>query len=140
VAMRHPIDGFRNRPLGELMRDFVQDVNTLIHEEIELAKAELTGKAKQAGVGAGMFVGAGVAAIMAFGALTASLIAAIAIVLPLWVAALMIAVVWTAIAGLLAMSGRTKVRQATPPAPQQAIDTTKEDIRWAKTRMRSGRR
>jgi ABC-type dipeptide/oligopeptide/nickel transport system permease component len=138
--MRQGIDDFRNRPLGELMRDLVQDVNTLIHEEIELAKAELTQKARQAGVGAGMFIGAGVAGIMALGALTASTIAVIAIVLPVWVAALMIALVWGVIAGLLAMSGRTKVRQATPATPQQAIDTTKEDLRWAKTRMKSGRR
>jgi len=140
VAVPHLTEDFRNRPLAELMRDFIQDVNTLIHEEIELAKAELNQKIRQAGVGAGMFVGAGVAGIMALGALTASLIAVIALVLPVWAAALVIAALWTGVAGLLAISGRTRVRKATPPAPQQAIDTTKEDIRWAKTRMRSGRR
>jgi hypothetical protein len=35
------------------------------------------------------------------------------------------------------MRGRAKVKQATPPVPEQTIETVKEDVEWAKTQMRS---
>jgi hypothetical protein len=49
-----------------------------------------------------------------------------------WVAALIVTVVWAAIAGVLALQGRNKLKEATPPAPQTR-ETVKEDVRWAKT-------
>jgi hypothetical protein len=129
----------RDRSLGELMGGLVKDLSTLVHEEIELAKAEMMQKAKQAGMGAGMFGGAAVGGLMTLGALTACLIALLSLVIPVWVSALIVAVLWGVVTGLLAMNGKRKIQQATPPMPKQAIETTKEDVRWAKTRMRSGR-
>ena len=49
-------------------------------------------------------------------------------------------VIYAAIAGILALRGRSEVREATPPMPEQAVETTKEDVRWVKTRAQSGRR
>src|SRR5215204_5805588 len=63
---------------GELLKQFSQDASTLIRKELELAKAELTEKGKQAGKGAGMFGGAGLFGLGAFGALTAFLILVLA--------------------------------------------------------------
>ena len=57
----------------------------------------------------------------------------------LWMAALIVTVVYAAIAAVLGLAGRRKVQEAGPPVPQQAIDSTKEDVEWAKTRARSGR-
>ena len=48
-------------------------------------------------------------------------------------AALIVTVVWGAIAAGLALQGRNKIKEATPPAPQ-TVETVKEDVRWAKTR------
>jgi hypothetical protein len=31
------------------------------------------------------------------------------------------------------------VQEATPPVPEQAKESVKEDVEWAKTRVRSGR-
>ena len=50
-----------------------------------------------------------------------------------WLAALIVTVVWGAVAGVLALQGRDKIKEATPPAPQ-TVETVKEDVRWAKTR------
>ena len=58
--------------------------------------------------------------------------------MPLWLAALIVAVVYAAIAGVLAMRGKKEIDEATP-VPEQAIDSTKEDVQWAKTRAKSGR-
>jgi hypothetical protein len=54
-----------------------------------------------------------------------------------WLAALIVTVVYGAIAGALAMTGRKQIREAAPPVPEQAIDSVKEDVQWAKTRTRS---
>ena len=96
-------------------------------------------KGKQAGLGAGMFGGAGVFGLLALGALTAAIIAALATGMEVWVAALIVAVVYAAIAAVLALTGKGKVKEAGPPVPEQAIESTKEDVEWAKTRAQSGR-
>jgi uncharacterized membrane protein YqjE len=130
-------DDLRERPIGELLRQLSQETTRLVHQEIELAKAELTQKGKQAGMGAGLFGAAGVIGLLALAALTTCFILALDAVMPAWLAALLVAVVYGAIAAVLAMQGRNKVKQATPPVPEQTIETVKEDVQWAKTQMRS---
>jgi hypothetical protein len=51
----------------------------------------------------------------------------------------MVAVVYAAIAGVLALQGRNKIQDAVPPVPEQATESVKEDVEWAKTRAKSGR-
>ena len=130
----------KERSIGELLTQLSQETTTLVRQELELAKAELTEKGKEAGKGAGMFGGAGLLGLLAAGALTACFIAALDTAMPLWLAALIVAVVYGAIAGVLALQGRDRVKRATPPVPEQTIDSTKEDVAWAKTRARSGSR
>jgi hypothetical protein len=128
------------RPVGELLKELSNQTTTLVRQELELAKAEMAEKGKKAGLGAGMFGGAGLAGLLALGALTACLIAALATAMDLWLAALIVAVVYAAIAGALALAGRRKTQEASPPAPEQAIESTKEDVQWAKTRAKSARK
>lgn len=129
----------RDRPTGELLRDLSDHTTTLVKQEMELAKAELQEKGKQAGLGAGMFGGAGLFGVGAFAALTACLIAALDQVMEIWLAALVVAVAYAVIAAVLAMTGKQRVKQAVPPVPEQAKDSVKEDMEWAKTQARSGR-
>jgi len=130
----------RERPVGELLRELSQQTTTLVRQELELAKAEMAQKGRQAGVGAGLLTGAGVVGLAAFGALTACFVAALATGMATWLAALIVAVIYAAVAGVLALVGRNRVKQASPPAPEQTIETVKEDVQWAKTQARSGRR
>jgi uncharacterized membrane protein YqjE len=127
----------RERPFGELLRQLSEETTRLVHQEIELAKAELTQKGKQAGMGAGLFGGAGAIGFLALAALTTCFILALDAAMPAWLAALIVAVVYGVIAAVLAMQGRNRVRQATPPVPEQTIETVKEDVQWAKNQMRS---
>jgi uncharacterized membrane protein YqjE len=129
----------RERPVGELLKQLSEQTSTLVRQELELAKAELGEKGKVAGVGAGMFGGAGLFAVLALGALTACAILALDAAVAGWLAALIVAAVYGAIAGVLALTGKTKVQQATPPVPEQAIESTKEDVEWAKTKAKSAR-
>jgi uncharacterized membrane protein YqjE len=132
-------NALRDRPTGELLKDLSDHTTTLVKQEMELAKAELQEKGKQAGLGAGMFGGAGLFGLGAFAALTACLIAALDQVMEIWLAALVVAVAYAVIAAVLAMTGKQKVKQAVPPVPEQAKDSVKEDMEWAKTQARSGR-
>jgi uncharacterized membrane protein YqjE len=129
----------RHRPTGELLKELSDHTTTLVKQEIELAKAELQEKGKKAGVGAGMLGGASLFGVFAFAALTTCMIAALDSAMPLWLAALIVTVVYAAIAGVLALQGRNKAREATPPLPEQATESVKEDVQWAKTRAQSGR-
>jgi uncharacterized membrane protein YqjE len=130
----------RERPIGELLKQLSQETTTLVKQELDLAKAEVAQKGQQAGKGAGMFGGAGVMGFLALAALTAALIMAIDKAVPNWAAALIVAAVYAAIAGVLALQGRNKVKEATPPVPEQAVESVKEDVQWAKTRTQSARR
>jgi hypothetical protein len=51
--------------------------------------------------------------------------------------AALVALLWAAIAGVLALAGRNRLRRATPPVPEQTIETLKEDVQWAKTPTKS---
>jgi uncharacterized membrane protein YqjE len=129
----------RDRSTAELLKRLSNETTILVKKEVELAKAELQEKGKQAGIGAGMFGGAGLFGVAAFAALTAAVIAALELAMPLWLAALIVAVVYAAVAAVLAMRGKKKVKEAAPPVPEQTKDSIKEDVEWARTRARSGR-
>jgi uncharacterized membrane protein YqjE len=130
----------RERPFGELLKQLSEETTRLVHQEIELAKAELTQKGKQAGMGAGMFGAAGAIGFLALAALTTCFILALDAAMPAWLAALIVAVVYGAIAAVLAMQGRKKVKQAVPPVPEQTIETVKEDVQWVKNQTPSAKK
>lgn len=137
----HPTNGHREeRSLADLSRDLTRQTTTLVRQEIELAKAELTQKGKQAGIGAGLFGGAGALGFYAFGALTACLILALAEAIPGWAAAGIIALLYGAGAAALALMGKGKVQEAAPPVPEETVETLKEDVEWAKRRAQQARR
>lgn len=125
--------------IGTLLKQLSEQTSTLVKQELELARAELTERGKQAGVGAGLLGGGGLLAVFAFAAFTTAVIAALATGMPTWLAALIVAVVYGVIAGVLALKGKNEVTAATPPAPQ-TVETIKEDVAWAKTQTPSGSR
>ena len=127
----------RQEPIGELLKRLSNETTQLLRQELELAKAELAEKGKTAGQGAGMFGAAGVTALLGLGALTACLILALNHAVTDWLAALIVAAGWTAAAGVLALRGRDKVQEASPPIPEQTVETVKGDVQWAKTQRQS---
>jgi MFS family permease len=128
-----------DRPVAELVRQLSDQTTTLVRQEIELAKAEMTAKGKQVGIGAGAFGGAGLIGLYAVGAITACLILALSTAVAGWLAALIVGVVYAAIAGVLALIGKKKTQAGAPPVPERAISSTKEDVEWAKTRAKTAR-
>jgi MFS family permease len=132
-------DGLRQQPVGELLKRLSQETSTLVRQELELAKAEMQEKGREAGKGAGILGGAGVAGLLMLGALTATLIAALATTMDTWLAALIVTALWGVAAGVLALTGKGRLQKATPPVPEQTQESVKEDVRWAKSQARSER-
>jgi len=129
-----------DRPIGDLVKQLSDQMSTLVRQELDLAKAELTVKGKRAGLGAGMFGGASVFSAYGAGALTACLILVLATAMTAWLAALIIAAVYGVVAGVLALMGRAKIRQSVPPMPEQTVESVKEDVELTKQRVKEGRR
>ena len=129
----------QDRSLADLARQLSNQTTELVRHEVDLAKAELRDKGKRAGLGAGMFGGAGALGLYALGALTAAIIAGIAEALPVWASALIVAALYGAIAGILALRGKKKVQQATPPLPEETVQSVKEDVRYTKQRAQEAR-
>ena len=118
--------------LGALVHDMTQQMSTLVRDEMRLAQAEMTQKGKKAGLGIGLFGGAGLVALYGVATLLATVILALALVIPAWLAALIVTVALFAVAGVLALKGKSSVSQATPAKPEEAMAGLKEDLATVK--------
>jgi membrane protein implicated in regulation of membrane protease activity len=98
----------------------------------------MTEKAKQVGVGAGMFGGAGYTLHLASLGLMLCLIFALATAMAAWLAALVVTVVFVAIAGVLALVGKKRIQKAGPPIPEEAIESVKQTIETVKEEAKWG--
>jgi hypothetical protein len=122
---------------GELVKLAAEQVSVLVRDELKLAQLEMSGKAKQAGKGAGMLGGGGIVALYGVACLIASAIIAISHSLQAWLAALIVGAALLLVAGVAAALGRSHLKHATPPVPTQAVDSVKTDV--AEIRERSQR-
>ncbi len=129
-----------DRSIAELLKELSHQTATLVHQEIELARAELSQKGNKARAGGAALGAAAVVGLAAVGSLTACFILALAGVVSPWLSALMVAAVYAALAAVLGEIGKDKLHKATPPVPEQTVESVKEDVQWAKTQVRSARR
>ena len=118
--------------LGALVHQLSEQIPELIRSEIRLAQAEVAEKGKRAGVGIGMFSVAGLLAFFAVATFVTTAILALAQVVDAWLAALIVGVVLLAGAAVAGLAGKNKVAEATPAAPERAIQGLKDDIATVK--------
>jgi len=135
-----PPDDLRQRPAGDLVKDLSNQVSTLMRQELELAKVELSSKGKKAGIGAGLLGGAGLTALYGVGALVVAAIAALSVALPVWASALIIAGALFLLAAMLGIPGAISTKKAVPPMPEQTVETVREDVRFTKESVQEARR
>jgi Flp pilus assembly protein TadB len=116
------------RSTAELVKTASEQISRLVRDELRLAQAELARKGKHAGVGAGLFGAGGLLALYGVAAVLTAVILLLAYVVPAWLAALIVGVVLLAVAGVLALVGRSQVKQATPVVPEGSVRSVKADI------------
>ena len=105
------------RPLPELTKDLVAQLRRLVASEIALFKAEMSAKAKAAGIGAGLLAGALLFLFFAFGVLVTAAVLGFALILPAWLAAIIVAVILILIAVVLGLVGWRSLKKGMPPVP-----------------------
>jgi uncharacterized membrane protein YqjE len=128
-------EDLREQSFGDLFKHLSEQTSALVRQEVELATAELRQKGRRAGAGAGLMAAGAVLGAGAFGALTAALIVVLAIWVETWLACLIVTAVYAVTAAALLATGKRKVKEAAPPIPEQTIETLKEDVQWARTRL-----
>jgi len=112
--------------VGEIMGKISADMSTLMRQELELAKVELTVEAKKAAAAAAMLAAAGVAGffLLMFALITLWQALASLFDEDAW-AALVVTVLLAVVAGVLALMGKKRMQQVNPK-PEQTIETLQE--------------
>jgi len=118
--------------VGELAKQLSEQVSRLAHQEVELAKAEFVVQGKRVETGLGMFGATGAIGFYAPGALVAAAVLGLATAVSAWLSALIIALLLGGVAGLLALQGKSKMRDATPLVAEQITASVQEDVQWAR--------
>lgn len=113
---------------SELIAQLTTEVKTLVRDEMRLAQVEMSGKAKVAGIGAGIIGAGGLVALYGIAALIAAAVLALALVLDAWLAALIVGVVLLVVAGVLALLGKNRVQEMGSPVPQETVHRVKADV------------
>jgi Putative Actinobacterial Holin-X, holin superfamily III len=139
--MEHIADGAQppasqERSTGELVKSLSEQVSVLVRDELKLAQLQMTRKGKQAGMGAGMLGSSGVIALYGVACLLACAIIALSGVVAAWLAALIVGAALLAAAAAAAMVGRGRLQKATPPVPEQTVDSIKTDVEEIRERAR----
>ncbi|MGI8825364.1 MAG: phage holin family protein [Chloroflexota bacterium] len=127
--------GQENQSLGELFSELTKETTTLVRQEIQLAKTEISQKATSAGKDVGFLAAGGLAAYGGFLALIAAAILLIGHAITMWVSALIVGVVVVGIGGFLVMSGLNNLKNQ-QIAPHETLETLKEDKQWATEQTR----
>lgn len=136
MAHRETQPSTQDASLGQLTGELSQQVSRLVRDEIKLAQVEMKDKGKRFGSGAGLLGAGGLIALFGFGCLVATAVIALDLAMAAWLSALMVGVVLLIVASVVAATGRSRMRRATPPMPREAMESTKEDIEALKGHQR----
>ena len=117
--------GEERRGLGAATRLVSERASALVRLELQLAAAELKQKVASLGIGIGLLVAAAVFGLFAIGFGLATIAAGLATTVSMWLALLIVTGGLVLVVATLALLGRWKVRQGTPPVPEQAIAEAK---------------
>jgi hypothetical protein len=114
--------------IGQLASRLSEQVSRLMHDELALAQFEAKRKAKKLGLGVGMFGASGLLAVFGAGCAIAAAVLGLATTVSAWLAAVIVGAALFVIAGVVALIGRKDVKQASPPVPTEAVQSTKHDL------------
>lgn len=126
--------------LGDLFRELTQETTTLVRQEVSLAKTELRESARTVARRTAMLMVGGMLALVGFLVLTAFLVILLgSLLLNYWLAALIVGAVYLLIGGGVAWS-QAKQLGDEDLAPDQTIQTLKEDKQWAQNEAQQVKR
>jgi uncharacterized membrane protein YqjE len=134
--VRRPSD---DRSLGDLLRELMEEVTTLIRQEANLAKTEMSQKAAKVGKHLGFLAAGGAIAYAGLLAIVAAVIIMLAQAgMAWWAAALLVGVVVAGLGGFLVMQGISALKNE-DLVPRETIEALKEDRYGVTVRDRAAR-
>ena len=119
------------RSIGELFAELSQKTTTLVRQEIQLAKVEMSQKASRVGKNVGFLLIGGVVAYTGLLAVVGAGIILLGEVIAYWLSAAIIGVVIAAVGAALVVKGANTLRQE-EPTPRETVETLQEDKEWLK--------
>jgi uncharacterized membrane protein YqjE len=121
----------RDRSLGDLFGDLTREITTLVRQEIQLARTEMTQKLSHVGKDVGMIAVGGAVAYLGLMAIMATIVIALAAAgLAWWASTLLVGVVIVLVGGGMAWAGLNALKQ-TDLAPRETMATLEENKEWA---------
>jgi protein-S-isoprenylcysteine O-methyltransferase Ste14 len=123
-----PPPGSAEKKLGEIVNDVTSKASLLVKEEIELAKAEITQKAKRLGIGGGLIAVAGVFLLFFLIFFLHMLAWGFAdwFSLKTWVGYAIVCVLLLVFAAVLGLVAMRMFKRGSPPVPTMAIEEAKK--------------
>ena len=125
-----------DRSLGELFGELAREMSTLVSQEVQLARTEITEKATRVGKDIALLLAGGAVAYAGLLAIMAAAILALAANgLPMWASALLVGLVIAGVGYVLVQRGLGALKRE-DLAPRQSIESIREDAQWAKEQIR----
>jgi len=116
------------RSLPELVSELPQLFIALLRAELNQLKAELVAKAKVAGIGIGLLLGAAVFGLLLVPVLIAAAILAFCLIVPPWAAALIVAGILLVIIIVLVLMGIRFLKKIGSATPTKTMSSVKSDV------------
>jgi len=124
-----------NRSLGELFASLSKDTTTLVRQEIELAKTEISEKVSDAVKNVTSLIVGGAIAYAALILILAAVAVGLAQIMEPWLAVLIVGIVVAIIGVILVQKGISALKNLSL-VPEKTIETLKEDKEWAQQQMK----
>lgn len=116
------------KSLGTIVKDLTEDLSTLVRSEVALAKLEIKQSMMAMGAASAMFIVAAFFGVFALAFLLATAaLGLVAVGVSPWLSTLIVAALLLIMAGVLALVGKSKLKNFNP-VPHQAIENVKTDI------------
>jgi len=123
------------RSIGELFAELANETSTLVRQEVQLAKTEITQKVTSAGKDAGMIGAGGALAYAGLLAVIAAVIIGLGHLIGMGWSALLVGIVVIGVGYMLIQSGLSALKRI-DPTPRETIQTIKEDVDMVKEQTR----
>jgi uncharacterized membrane protein YqjE len=126
--------GGRERPMTEVLKDIITNVQEMVRSEVRLARVEIREETSKTARAGAMLAAGGVLGIIAgvFGLVFIAQL--LDMVMPDWAATLIIALALGIAAAVLISKGRSRLHV---PTPEKTIENVKENVEWMKNQTKS---
>jgi uncharacterized membrane protein YqjE len=124
----------RERPMTEVLKDIIGNVQEMVRSEVRLARVEIREEASKTAKAAALLAVGGVIGVIAALFFLVFIVQLLDLVMPDWAATLLVGAVLGITAAVLISKGRQRLHV---PVPEKTIENVKENVEWMKNQTKS---